>query len=183
MIFTETKLQGSYIIEPEPIWDERGFFARTFCAEEFQKRGLVSVFVQHNVSYNTKKGTLRGMHFQAHPHEETKLVTCTRGAVYDVIVDLRTDSSTFKQWQAVELSRQNRRTLYIPVGFAHGFQTLEDDVELLYHISQQYHQESARGVRWDDPAFGIRWPSVNRRIMSARDEGFADFPVEEETWK
>jgi dTDP-4-dehydrorhamnose 3,5-epimerase len=174
MIFTETKLKGSYIIQPDPIWDERGFFARTFCAEEFRERGLVSIFVQHNVSYNTKKGTLRGMHFQAAPHEEIKLVTCTRGAVYDVIVDLRPDSSTFRQWLAVELSQQNRRTLYVPVGFAHGFETLDDDTELLYHISQQYYQESARGVRWNDPAFGIEWP-LEPTVMSVRDMEHPDF--------
>ena len=174
MIFSETKLQGAYIIQLDPIWDQRGFFARTFCAEEFQERGLVSIFVQHNVSYNAKKGTLRGMHFQAAPHEETKLVTCIKGAVYDVIVDLRPESSTFRQWVSVELSQENRRTLYIPVGFAHGFQTLEDDAELLYHISQQYYQESARGVRWNDPAFRIEWP-MEPTVISIRDMEHPDF--------
>jgi len=168
MIFKETKLKGAYIIEIEPIGDERGFFARSFCAKEFEKYGLNSSIAQCNISYNQKKGTLRGMHYQVPPHEETKLVRCTMGAIYDVIIDLRPDSPTFKQWVATELLANNRRMLYIPEGVAHGFQTLEDHTEVFYQISEFYHPESARGIRWDDPNFSIPWP-VSPLIISKRD--------------
>ncbi|WP_449245244.1 dTDP-4-dehydrorhamnose 3,5-epimerase [Desulfobacca acetoxidans] len=157
MIFCETRLKGAFIIELEPIADARGFFARTWCQREFAAHGLKSRFVQCNISYNKKKGTLRGMHYQIAPHAEAKVVRCTRGAIYDVIIDLRPDSLTFKQWLAVELTADNRRMLYIPEEFAHGFQTLEDDTEVFYQMSEFYHPECARGVRWDDEAFGIEW--------------------------
>jgi dTDP-4-dehydrorhamnose 3,5-epimerase len=172
VIFTETKLKGAFVIEPERIEDERGFFARTFCEREFEARGLNARVAQCSISFNRKKGTLRGMHYQVAPHEEAKLVRCTRGAIYDVIIDLRADSPTFRQWVAVELTEDNRRMLYIPEGFAHGFQTLEDNTEVFYQISEFYHPESARGVRWDDPAFGIDWPPEDQRVISARDQDY-----------
>jgi dTDP-4-dehydrorhamnose 3,5-epimerase len=177
MVFNETKLKGAYLIETEPQEDERGFFARTFCREEFAKHGLNPNVAQCNLSYNHKKGTLRGMHYQVAPWEEAKLVSCVSGAIYDVIVDLRADSTTHCQWLAVELgARGRRRMLYIPEGFAHGFQTLEDDTEVFYQMSQFYVPESARGMRWNDPAFAIQWPD-GPRILSARDMNYPDFHV------
>ena len=175
MIFIETKLKGAYLIQVEPFDDERGSFARTFCREEFEKHGLNSFVAQCNISQNRKKGTLRGMHYQIAPHAEAKLVTCLAGSIYDVIIDLRPDSITCCQWVAVELSARHRRSLiYIPEGFAHGFQTLEDDTEVFYQMSHSYVPESARGVRWDDPAFSIRWPE-GPRILSERDKNYPDF--------
>ena len=171
MLFSETKLKGAYIIDLERREDERGFFARSWCADEFGKLGLNTRLVQCNVSFNAKKGTLRGMHYQAEPHPEAKVARCTMGAVYDVIVDLRSDSPTFKQWAAVELTAENRRALYIPEGFAHGFQTLADNTEVFYQMSEFFHPECARGVRWDDPAFGIEWPMDNP-ILSVVDREF-----------
>ncbi len=176
MIFTETKLKGVCIIEPERLEDERGFFARTFCAKEFEARGLNPRMVQCSISFNKKKGTLRGMHYQAEPHAEDKVVRCTAGAIYDVAVDLRPESPTFKQWVAAELSASNRKMLYIPAGFAHGFQTLTDNSEVFYQMSEFYHPESARGVRWNDPAFRIVWPSENPTI-SPKDRNILDFHV------
>ena len=175
MIFKEAKLRGAYIIEPERLEDERGFFARVFCQEEFQAHGLHFPVVQCNISYSKKKGTLRGMHYQIAPYQEAKLVRCTRGAIYDVIIDLRPDSPTFKQWLATDLTAENERMVYIPVGFAHGFQACEDGSEIFYHMSEFYHPEAARGVRWNDPAFQISWPSVEQRIISARDKNCPDF--------
>lgn len=174
MIFTETKLAGAFIIEPERIEDERGFFARTFCVEEFKAHSLNPRLVQCNISFNKKKGTLRGMHYQVAPYEEAKLVRCTMGVIYDVIVDLRPDSPTFKQWVAVELTEKNRKMIYILEGFGHGFQTLEDDTEVFYQMSEFYHPERARGVRWNDPAFGITWPLPDL-IISERDRTYSDF--------
>ena len=174
MIFIETELQGAFIIEPEKIADERGFFARTWCQKEFARRGLTSQFIQGNISSNTEKGTLRGMHYQVHPHEEAKLVRCTQGAIYDVIIDLRPGSPTFKKWMAVELTAENHCALYIPEKFAHGFQTLVDNTELFYQMSGSYHPDCGRGIRWNDPAFRIEWPS-DERIISARDQEFPDF--------
>ena len=175
MIFIETKLKGAYLIQVEPFEDERGSFARTFCREEFEKHGLNSFVAQCNISQNRKKGTLRGMHYQIAPDAEAKLVTCVAGSIYDVIIDLRPDSITCCQWVAVELSARNRRSLiYIPEGFAHGFQTLEDDTEVFYQMSHSYVRESARGVRWDDPAFAIPWPE-GPRILSERDKNYPDF--------
>lgn len=158
MIFTETPLKEAYIIELERIEDERGFFARSWCVREFEEHGLNPNLVQCNISFNKKKGTLHGMHYQVAPHEEAKLVRCTKGALYDVIIDLRPDSPTFKRWFGVELTAENRKALYISEGFAHGFQTLEDSTEVFYQMSEFYHPESALGVRYDDPAFGIRLP-------------------------
>ncbi len=158
----------------DPIYDERGFFARVRCGEEFSSRGLNSVFQQDSISFNRKKGTLRGMHYQAPPFAETKVVRCTRGAVYDVALDLRIDSPTFCHWFAVELTAENRKMLYVPAGFAHGFQTLADSCEVLYQISEAYRPAFARGVRWNDPAFQIRWP-ISAPILSPRDRGFPDF--------
>lgn len=169
MRFIETELAGAYIIEPEPLEDERGFFARISCAREFEEKGLVSTFLQSSIAYNRTKGTLRGMHFQIAPHEEVKTVRCTMGAIYDVIVDLRPRSPTYRSWTSVVLSAENRRTLYVPEGFAHGYQTLEDGTEVFYEMSQYYAPESACGIRWDDPSTGIRWPDVDERVISEKD--------------
>ena len=176
MIFTELKLSGAYLIEPERREDERGWFARTFSQDEFQAYGLNPLIVQSSVSFNHRAGTLRGMHYQADPHAEAKVVRCTAGAIYDAILDLRPFSPTFKQWLAVELTADNHRMLYIPEGLAHGFQTLVDHSEVLYQMSEFYHPESARGVRWNDPAFGIEWPAAER-IISERDQAFPDFTL------
>ena len=173
MIFIPAPLAGAYIVDLKRIEDDRGFFARSFCQEEFNRLGLKHDFVQCNISFNPKRGTLRGMHFQIEPHAEAKLVRCTQGAVWDVIVDLRADSRCYKMSFGVELSAVTRRALYIPEGFAHGFQTLTDDAEVLYMMAASYHAESARGVRWNDPAFGIEWP-LPSAIMSQRDR---DFPL------
>lgn len=174
MRFTETKLKGAYIIEAELIQDERGFFARSWCQKEFTERGLNPNLVQCNISFNLKKGTLRGMHCQAKPYEEAKLVRCTMGAIYDVIIDIRPESLTFKQWVAVELKAENRKMLYIPEGFAHGFQTLVDNTEVFYQMSEFYHPESARGLRWNDPAFGIKW-AVENLTISLKDKSYKNY--------
>jgi dTDP-4-dehydrorhamnose 3,5-epimerase len=158
MRFTPTKLAGAYIIEPQPHADSRGLFARTFCANEFRAQGLVDVFVQCNTSWNVSKGTLRGLHFQLSPSSEVKLVRCTAGALWDVIVDLRPQSATYLQYVAVELTAGNRSALYIPEMFAHGFQTLEEGTEVFYQMSQFYAPKLARGIRYDDPKIGIKWP-------------------------
>ena len=176
MIFADTPLRGAFVVELRTLEDERGFFARSFCTTEFLAHGVDFRVAQANVCFNRKRGTLRGMHFQAAPHAEAKLVRCTQGAVWDVIIDLRPGSSTFKRWHAEELSARNRRALYIPGGFAQGFQSLTDDTELSYLMSEFYHPESAQGFRWDDPAFAIRWP-VDDPIVSARDRGFPPFPA------
>jgi len=172
VIFIETKLKGAFIIEPERLEDERGFFARTWCQREFAAHGLNPRLVQCNISFNKKKGTLRGMHYQVAPYEEAKLVRCTMGAIYDVIIDLRPDSPTFRQWITVELTAKNRRMLYIPEGFAHGFQTLVDSTEVFYQMSEFYHPECARGIRWDDPVFGIEWPPERERLISLKDQNY-----------
>ena len=174
MIFTETKLRGAFIIDPERLEDERGFFARTWCQREFETHGLCTQWVQCNISFNRMKGSLRGMHYQQAPYEESKLVRCTMGATYDVVIDLRPDSPTFMQHVAVTLSAHNRRMLYVPVGFAQGFLTLEDNTEVLYHMSEFYEPEYAAGVRWNDPAFGIQWPS-DVMVISERDRHHPDF--------
>ena len=158
MIFTETELKGAFFIDLEQRQDQRGFFARTFCMKEFEDRGLKPTIAQCNLSFNYKKGTLRGMHYQAAPATEAKLVRCTHGAIYDVIIDLRTDSPTYKLHVGVELTSENRRALYVPDMFAHGFQTLTDNAEVFYQMSEFYAPEYQRGLRYDDPAFGISWP-------------------------
>ena len=175
MRFVSTEIAGAYVIELEPQCDERGWFARTWCEREFARYGIAAPPRQCSLSVNVKRGTLRGMHYQAESHAETKLVTCVRGAIYDVIVDLRSGSPSYKRYVAVELTADNRRRLYIPAGCAHGFQTLADDTEVHYQMSEFYDPESARGVRWDDPAFGIVWPAAPDRIISARDRSYPDF--------
>jgi len=177
MKFTETPLHGAYLVEIEPIADERGFFARTWCEREFRDRGLNPSLKQASLSFNHKKGTLRGMHFQTGSCQESKLIRCDAGAVFDVIIDLRKDSPTFTKHYAVVLSAKDHRMLYVPEGFAHGFQTLTEGAELFYQISQYYSPEHAGGVRWNDPAFAIDWPEPPRMI-SARDQSFPDFDPE-----
>lgn len=174
MIFKETRLKGAYVIELEQLQDERGFFARSFCQKEFEEHGLNPHIVQCNISYNKKKGTLRGMHYQTPPYEEAKLVGCIRGSIYDVIIDLRPHSDTYCQWFAIELSVNNYKMIYAPEGFAHGFQTLEDDTAVFYQISEFYHPECARGIRWDDSAFGIEWPLLHP-ILADKDRSSTNF--------
>jgi dTDP-4-dehydrorhamnose 3,5-epimerase len=174
LIFTPTPLAGAYLIDLERHEDERGFFARSFCRQEFVTHGLNPDVVQCNASFNRRRGTLRGMHYQAPPHAEAKTVRCTHGAVWDVIVDLRPASQTFMRCHGVGLTASNRTALYVPEGVAHGFQTLVDDSEVLYLMSAFYHPEAARGVPWDDPAFGIDWP-IREPIMSDRDRAFPRF--------
>jgi dTDP-4-dehydrorhamnose 3,5-epimerase len=180
MRFAKTPLPGAYVIDVEPRVDERGLFARTFCAREFAAHGLDTRVEQASVSVNPKSGTLRGLHYQAPPHGEAKLIRCTAGAIFDVIVDLRPGSPTYTRHYAVTLTAADRRALYVPVGFAHGFQTLADDTEVLYQMSQPFVAESARGVRWNDPAFGIAWPSAAHRTMNDRDRTYPDF--QREAW-
>ena len=174
MIFRETELAGAFVVETEPVEDERGWFARIHDETEFAQHGLASRFVQTNVAFNRERRTLRGMHYQEEPHAEAKLIRCTRGSVHDVIVDLRPASSTFKRWTAVELTAAAGLMLYVPEGFAHGYLTLEDESETLYLISAFYVPEAARGVRWDDPLFGIDWPD-EPRVLSERDRAWPDF--------
>lgn len=174
MIFNETALPDVYLVEPERREDSRGFFARIWEPAPLVQRGLSAGLAHVSVSFNRRKGTLRGLHYQAAPMAEVKIVRCTRGAVFDVAVDLRATSPTFKRWVGAELTAENGRALYIPEGFAHGFQTLCDDTELLYFISQDYSPDHARGARWDDPAFGIAWPE-DTRTMNDRDRTYPDF--------
>lgn len=174
MIFTPIEIPGACIVDLSPHRDERGFFARSWCADEFARHGLDARLAQCNISFNRERGILRGMHFQAEPHPEPKLVRCTRGAIYDVVLDLRKSSPTYRRWQAVELSQDNRRALFIPAGCAHGFQTLTPESEVLYHMGAAYHADLARGVRWNDPAFGIQWP-IASPLLSPRDAGYPDF--------
>jgi dTDP-4-dehydrorhamnose 3,5-epimerase len=176
MRFRQTELDGAWLIEPVPAFDERGFFSRVFCTREFGEHGLETRFEQHSLSCSRLRGTVRGMHFQKDPHGEVKVVSCLKGAIWDVIVDLRADSATFGQWRGFELTAENRCQLYIPKGFAHGFQTLVDDVEVYYLISAFYVPSAAAGVRHDDPAFGIGWPSPPI-AMSDKDRSWPDFSV------
>lgn len=172
MRFTKTKLKGAFIIESEFLEDDRGFFARTWCQREFEAHGLDPRLVQCNISFNRHRGTLRGMHYQVEPHAEAKLVRCTMGAIYDVILDLRPESATFRQWLAVELTAENRRMLFIPAGLAHGFQTLVDNTEVFYQMSEFYYPECARGVRYDDPDFAVEW-ALPVTIISDKDLAYA----------
>jgi dTDP-4-dehydrorhamnose 3,5-epimerase len=172
MIFTESALAGAYFVDMERIEDERGFFARSYCADEFAALHLSAALRQCSVSFNAKRGTLRGMHYQAPPHAEEKLVRCTSGAIFDVIVDIRAESPTHRRWVGTELTAGNRRSLYIPEGFAHGFVTLTDDAEVFYMISVPYAPSFSCGIRWNDPALGIEWP-VEPSVVSARDAGYA----------
>mgnify|MGYP000906026405 CR=1 FL=1 len=175
MIFTETEIKGAYIIEPELLTDERGFFARSFCKEEFREKGLETEIIQCNISYNKKSGTLRGMHYQAPPFEEAKIVSCVRGSIYDVVVDLRRDSSSYCRWFATELTEHNFKMVYIPKGCAHGFQTLEDDCMVYYQMTEFFHPECARGVRWDDSTFRITWPACGDVTISEKDRQYEIF--------
>ena len=176
MIFKETQLKGAFIVEIEKREDVRGFFARVWCEKEFEARGLSFQPVQANIAFNVKKGTLRGMHYQVAPYEEAKLIRCIRGALYDVIVDLRPESSTYKQWIGVELTAKSHTMLYVPEGFAHGYQTLEDNTEGFYQVSQFYHPEAERGLRYDDPSFGIKWP-MYVQVISDKDKRWPDFSL------
>jgi dTDP-4-dehydrorhamnose 3,5-epimerase len=176
MTFEALSLAGAFRIVPEPIEDARGFFARTWCRREFAAHGLATDFVQCSVSFNRRAATLRGMHFQRAPYPECKLVRCTAGAIFDVIVDLRAESSSYLKWVSVELSAENRVALYVPAGCAHGFQTLADHTEVSYQISEYHHEEAAGGVRWNDPLFAIDWPPTTAdRVISARDASYPDF--------
>jgi dTDP-4-dehydrorhamnose 3,5-epimerase len=177
MIFRETMIESVWVIEPERYEDERGFFARTWDVEEFARRGLTGRLVQCSVSYNRRRGTLRGMHYQATPHEEAKLVRCTAGSIFDVAVDLRTDSATFRRWVGTELSAENRLAMYVPEGCAHGFLTLTDASEVTYQISEFHAPDAARGVRWNDPAFEIDWPA-DVLVVNERDRSYPDFAPE-----
>jgi dTDP-4-dehydrorhamnose 3,5-epimerase len=174
MKFHETELQGAFVIELDKMEDNRGFFARSWCQQEFEEHGLVPRVVQANLSFNDKAGTLRGMHYQISPYEETKLVRCTRGALYDVILDLRPESPTYKRWIGVELTEQNYKMLYVPASFAHAFITLEDNTEAAYFVSEAYTPGAERGLRWDDPTFGITWPR-SVEVISGKDANWPDF--------
>jgi dTDP-4-dehydrorhamnose 3,5-epimerase len=174
MKFNETGLQGAIIVEIEKLQDQRGFFARSWCKREFEQYGLDASLVQANVSYNHRKGTLRGMHFQVEPHGETKLVRCTQGAIYDVIIDLRQDSPTYRKWVGVELTADNFRMLFVPKMFAHGFQTLAEESVVTYQVGQFYTPGSERGIRFDDPAFQIQWP-LEVSVISDKDKSWPDF--------
>lgn len=174
MIFKETELKDAYVIDLDKLEDKRGFFARSFCVNEFKEVGIDFPVVQANVSYNRYKRTLRGMHYQQEPHGEAKLVRCTRGAIFDAIIDMRPDSSTYLQWMGVELSEQNYRMLYVPEGFAHGFITLEDETEVTYQVSEYYTPGAEKGIRWNDSTFNIDWP-VDPRILSEKDKSWPDF--------
>lgn len=171
MRFIETTIPGAWLIEIDRIEDGRGFLARAWCRREFAEHGLQADFVQCNISFNRLRGTLRGLHYQAPPHEETKLVRCTRGALFDVLVDWRPGSFAYRRWEGFELTADNHRMLYVPEGIAHGFQTLEDDTEVFYQMGEFHHPESAHGLRWDDPALGIRWP-LGKPIVSDRDSAY-----------
>jgi dTDP-4-dehydrorhamnose 3,5-epimerase len=174
VIFQPAALPGAFIVEIDRREDDRGFFARTWCRREFAEMGLSTELAQCNVSYNRGRGTLRGMHWQVPPHAEAKLIRCTRGRIWDVIIDLRTDSPSYMEHFGIELSAESGRALYVPEGMAHGFQTLEDDCEVSYQMSQFYEPAAARGLRWNDPAFGIRWP-LKDPILHPRDAAYPDF--------
>lgn len=178
MNFIETPLAGAFVIEAVPIVDERGFFARTWCAREFAERGLNPCLVQCNISHSRLRGTLRGMHYQAGEHAEVKLVRCTSGSIFDVITDLRTGSPTYCQWFGTILSGQNHRLMYVPEGFAHGFQTLDDSTEVFYQMSEFYRPDAVRGMRWNDPSVNIEWPQADERIMSERDRSYPDYHLQ-----
>lgn len=177
MRFSPTKLAQAVVVELEQHRDERGFFARTFCEREFEAQGLPTRFPQCNLSRNDRAGTLRGMHFNAPPHEEAKLVRCVRGAIYDVIIDLRPESPTYADWVGVELGADDGRALYVPAGFAHGFLTLADDTDVFYHMGALFQPDAARGLRCDDPAFAVRWPR-EVAVISERDATYPDFDLE-----
>jgi len=178
MIYTETRLKGAFIIEMEPFRDERGYFARAFCKEDFARNGLCAEYVQHNTSYNVKKGTVRGMHYQLPPYEEIKVVQCVRGAILDVIVDMRKDSETYLQWVSAELTESNGKMLYVPKGFVHGYQTLSDNSAVFYLVSEFYHKDYESGVRWDDEALNIAWPIKENITVSEKDKSYKNISKE-----
>jgi dTDP-4-dehydrorhamnose 3,5-epimerase len=177
MITKPTKLPGAFIVEPEQFFDERGFFARSWSESELTALGVGNRFIEGNMSFNKQAGTLRGMHYQVAPYGQAKLVHCTRGSIYDVGVDLREDSETFKQWVGVELSAENRLMLYLPGDFAHGYLSLEDNTEVHYQVTATYSPESARGFRWNDPSFGINWPRLASLQINERDREYPDFTL------
>ncbi len=175
MIFQETHLKGAYIIELKKLEDDRGFFARAWCQKEFEEHGLTARLVQCNLSFNPKKGTLRGMHYQVAPYEETKLIRCTKGAIFDAIIDLRPASPTYKSWFGAELTEENRKMLFVPEGFAHGYLTLVDHSEVFYQVSEFYQPGAESGLRWNDPAINIQWPLRGPMIISSKDRSWPDF--------
>ncbi|MBV8955741.1 MAG: dTDP-4-dehydrorhamnose 3,5-epimerase [Solirubrobacterales bacterium] len=175
MIFTPTRLDGAFVIDVERRGDERGFLARVFCESEFAAAGLATRFVQSSTIYTERRDTLRGLHYQEAPHAEVKLVRCTNGGAYVAIVDLRHGSPTHRQWIGVELTPANGRLLYVPVGFAQGYQTLADGTEVVYQMTHEYTPSAARGVRWNDPAFDVEWPAAEQRLISERDQGWPDY--------
>ena len=174
MNFIKTKLNGVFIIQLEKKEDERGFFSRVWDIKKFEEKNLNSKLVQSNISFTKKKGTIRGLHYQIHPYEETKIILCTKGSVFDVIIDLRSDSATYKKWVFHNLSSEDYKMLFIPEGFAHGFQTLEDNTEIFYQVSQFYTPSAERGIRWDDPLFNIDWP-IKKKVISQKDNSYEDF--------
>ncbi len=175
MLFIETKLKGAFVIELEKYSDDRGFFSRAWCQKEFKEQGINSRFVQANIGFSKNSGTIRGIHYQIAPFEEAKLVRCIRGAIFDVVLDLRPELPSFKQWFGVELSDENRKMLYVPEGCAHGYQTLVDNTEVFYQVSQVYSPESERGIRWNDPEFDIEWPIDEDLVISEKDQNWSDF--------
>jgi dTDP-4-dehydrorhamnose 3,5-epimerase len=175
MFFSQTRIQGAFIVQIDPRADERGFFARGFCRKEFEAHGLKADIAQANIGMNRLRGTLRGLHYQIPPHAEAKLVRCTAGALFDVIVDLRPGSSSYKQWVGVELNAENRTMLYVPEGCAHGYLTLADDTEVFYLVSQYYYSGAERGVKWDDPAFAVDWPMAKPVVLSDKDASWPDW--------
>jgi dTDP-4-dehydrorhamnose 3,5-epimerase len=175
MLFIETKLKGAFVIELEKYSDDRGFFSRAWCQKEFKEQGINSRFVQANIGFSKNSGTIRGIHYQIAPFEEAKLVRCIRGAIFDVVLDLRPELPSFKQWFGVELSDENRKMLYVPEGCAHGYQTLVDNTEVFYQVSQVYSAESERGIRWNDPEFDIEWPIDEDLVISEKDQNWSDF--------
>ena len=177
MIFTKTILKGAFIVEPEKIQDDRGFFARAWCKKEFEDHGLNSSWTQNNISFNLRKYILRGMHYQASPFEEVKLVRCTRGAVFDVIIDLRPDSPTFLKWFGIELNLDNYKMLYVPENFAHGYLTLTDNAEVYYQVSKPYSPDHERGLRWNDPVLGVNWPIGGEPLISDKDKNWPSFKL------
>jgi len=175
MIFSETKLNGAYVIEPEKYEDERGYFARVFCENEFKSHGIKLNMVQSNIGFSSKKGTIRGLHYQVYPHAEVKLIRCLSGSIFDVIIDLRPESPTYRQWFGIELNSKNNQMLLVPEYFAHGYQSLVDNTEVFYQVSQFYMADAERGIRWDDPAFNIQWPEMIHPIISEKDKSWPDF--------
>lgn len=175
MDFSPVEVEGAFIVELSPFSDDRGFFARAYCEKEFMDHGINVHMVQANMSYNRQRGILRGLHWQVSPHEEAKFVRCIKGSIFDVVVDVRPKSPTYKQWSGVELTSANRKALFIPGGCAHGYQVLDDDTEILYQVSAPYVQAAERGARWNDPAFGIEWPITEGMILSSKDKGWDDF--------